>query len=187
MEVRKFLPTSASNFVRWMFLLSLIGTTPAFAQDPPAAPAAAGDAAADGGAIDPKEATKQLETLSGELFLQGLMDAFDYKPRQRRDPFFPPVLDQPVPMGARHGPLVGLQKFDLSALKLIGIVWDVKRPRAMISDPLGKVHVVGPNAKIGLRNGYIAVIREGEIVVVETMEGDAGRLTTTAQVVKLAK
>lgn len=155
----------------------------------PAAPAAPppGEAATGASTIDPKEATKQLESLSDELFLQGLMDAFDYKPRQRRDPFFPPVLDQPVQMGARHGPLIGLQKFELSSLKLIGIVWDVKRPRAMISDPSGKVHVVGPNAKIGVRNGYIAVIREGEIVVVETIEGDSGRLTTTAQVVKLAK
>lgn len=168
-------------------LIWVAGASTAMAQDPPAAPSGTGDANAEAAAINPKEATKQLETLSDELFLQGLMDAFDYKPRQRRDPFFPPVLDQPVPMGAKHGPLIGLQKFDLSSLKLLGIVWDVKRPRAMISDPQGKVHVVGPNAKIGLRNGYIAVIREGEIVVVETIEGDAGRLTTTAQVVKLAK
>jgi Tfp pilus assembly protein PilP len=137
-------------------------------------------------AIETKETVKQ-QGHSDELFLQGMMDAFDYKPRQRRDPFFPPVLDRPVQMGAKHGPLIGLQKFELSSLKLIGIVWDVKRPRAMIADPNGKVHVVGPNAKIGARNGYVAVIREGEIVVVETIEGDSGRLTTAAQVVKLAK
>lgn len=187
MEVRKdFLKPSYLLLGCVVSVLMAGVTSVALAQEPPPAAATGGDAAG-AGAIDPKEATKQLETLSDELFLQGLMDAFDYKPRQRRDPFFPPILDQPVPMGARHGPLVGLQKFDLSSLRLIGIVWDVKRPRAMISDPLGKVHVVGPNAKIGLRNGYIAVIREGEIVVVETMEGDAGRLTTTAQVVKLAK
>jgi type IV pilus assembly protein PilP len=62
----------------------------------------------------------------------------------------------------------------------------VKRPRAMINDPDGKVHIVGPNTKIGLRNGYIAVIREGEIVVVETVE-ENGRLVSSAQIVKLAK
>lgn len=167
------------------------------AQTPPADPAAPAAAAApavggtaqgqDGKTVNPAESAKQLEALADELFLQGMMDAFEYDPRGRRDPFVQPVLDRPVPMGARHGPFLALQRFDISTLKLIGIIWDVKRPRAMITDPGGKIHIVGPNAKIGPRNGYIAVIREGEIVVVETVEGEGGRLASSAQVIKLAK
>lgn len=134
---------------------------------------------------DPKS-SKQLEALTDELFLQGLMDPFDYDPRGRKDPFAQPVLDRPVAPGSPHGPLLPLQRFDISKLKLIGIIWDVKRPRAMINDPEGKMHVVGPNTKIGIRNGYIAVIREGEIVIVETVE-ENGRLVSSAQIVKLAK
>lgn len=134
----------------------------------------------------PPKTSKPFEALSEELFLQGLMDPFDYDPRGRKDPFAPPVLDRPVAPGISHGPLLPLQKFDITKLKLIGIIWDVKRPRAMISDPENKVHIVGPNTKIGIRNGYIAVIREGEIVIVETME-ENGRLVSSAQIVKLAK
>ena len=160
----------------------------ALAQAPAPAPGAAG--AADGsakGPIDAKKATKELEQLSEELFLQGLMDPFDYDPRGRKDPFMQPVLDRPVAPGATHGPLLPLQKFDISQLRLIGILWDVKRPRAMIQDPNQKTHIVGPYTKIGIRNGYIAVIREGELVVVETNEDASGRLTTMAQIMKLIK
>ncbi len=149
-------------------------SSPAVPTSPQGAPAAAGNAA------------MPLEGLDGEAFLQGLRDPFDYDPRGRKDPFAQPILDRPVAQGAAQGPLLPLQRFDLARLKLIGIIWDVKRPRAMINDPEGKVHIVGPYTKIGVKNGYIAVIREGEIVIVETVE-ENGRLVSSAQIVKLAK
>ncbi len=151
---------------------------------PPAAATPPADGAA--GAVDPKAAVKNMEAIPEEVFLQGLMDPFDYEPRGRKDPFAQPVLDRPVSQGSAHGPLLPLQRFELAKLKLIGIIWDVKRPRAMINDPDSKVHIVGPNTKIGTRNGYIAVIREGEIVIVETVE-ENGRLVSSAQIIKLAK
>lgn len=160
-----------------------------YAQDP-ATPSAALQATAGAdakAALDARSATKELEILADELVLQGLMDPFDYDARGRRDPFVQPVLDRPVAPGAGHGPLLPLQRFELTQLRLIGILWDVKRPRAMIQDPENKVHTVGPYTKVGLRNGYIAVIREGEIVVVETTEDAGGRLTTMAQIIKLVR
>lgn len=118
--------------------------------------------------------------------LTGFLDPFDYDPRGRRDPFAQPVADKPMTQGTLHGPLLPLQKFDVSQLRLVGIIWDVRRPKAMIKDPEGKTYIVGPNTKVGSRNGYIAVIREGEMVVVETLEQE-GRLLSTTQVVKIAK
>jgi type IV pilus assembly protein PilP len=115
---------------------------------------------------------------------QGIMDRFDYEPRGRRDPFVQPVPDKPVEQGSIHGPLLALQKFELSQLSLVGIIWDVKHPKAMIKDPTGKTHVVSTNTKVGPRNGYIAVIREGEMVVVETQDQE-GKLVSSAQVVKI--
>lgn len=115
-----------------------------------------------------------------------IITPFDYEVRGRRDPFASPSSDKPLSQGSFHGPTLPLQKFDLSQLSLVAIIWNVDAPKAMIKDPEGKVYIVSPNAKIGMNNGYIASIREGEIVVVETTEQD-GRLVSTAQVVKIAK
>lgn len=136
---------------------------------------------------DSRNAAQQLEALSEQLDMQALRDFFEYDPRGRRDPFTIPEVDKPVDQLPSHGPLLPLQKYDLSALKLIGIIWDVNQPRAMIQESESKrIHTVGVNAKIGIRNGYIAVIREGEVVVVETIEQD-GRLISTAQIMKLVQ
>ncbi len=184
----RLLSLTHHTFVAAGLLIALFAGQEARAQAPVAADPAAAAAAPGATPAAPADpnSTKQLEALTEELFLQGLMDPFDYDPRGRKDPFAQPVLDRPVSQGVSHGPMLPLQRFDLTRLKLIGIIWDVKRPRAMINDPEGKVHVVGPNTKIGVRNGYIAVIREGEIVVVETIE-ENGRLVSSAQIVKLAK
>jgi type IV pilus assembly protein PilP len=117
--------------------------------------------------------------------LPAFLAPFNYDPRGRRDPFVPPAVDRPLSQGVVRGPFLPLQRFDLDKLKLTGIIWDVMHPKAMITDPEGKVHIVGPNTKIGKNNGYIAVIREGEVVVVETSE-DEGHLLSSSRVIRLA-
>lgn len=115
----------------------------------------------------------------------GLFEPFNYDPRGRRDPFAQSIPDKQLAHGKVHGPLLPLQQFELEALQLTGIIWDVARPRAMLRDPNGKVHIVGPNARLGMQNGYISVIREGEIVVIETHE-EEGKLLSNAKVMKLS-
>ncbi len=118
--------------------------------------------------------------------LTGLLDPFEYQARGRRDPFTRPTVDKPVAEGAYHGPFLPLQRFNLTDLKLTAIIWDVSRPKAMIIDPDQKVHIVGPNTKIGKNNGYIAAIREGEIVVVETTE-EEGNLLSSTKILRIVK
>ena len=115
----------------------------------------------------------------------GVMDPFDYDPRGRRDPFAQPSVDKPVAPGGFHGPLLALQRFEVSSLRLTGVIWDVSRPRAMVQDPENRTHVLGLNAKLGPRNGYIAAIREGEVVVVETEDAN-GKLSSSSTVIKLS-
>ena len=145
------------------------------AQPAPVAPKKSGAPAAP--APEPAPAISGAE-------VAGFMDPFDYDPRGRRDPFAPPTVDKPVAPGGLHGPVLPLQRHDVAALRLTGVIWDVSRPRAMIEAPDGTTHVVGMNAKLGPKNGYIAAIREGEIVVVET-EDRAGKLSSTTTVVKI--
>lgn len=144
-------------------------------QAKPAPPAAA---------HEPSDPNVQPPTIQG--IFSGLLDPFDYDPRGRRDPFGQAINDKPMTQGNLHGPLLPLQKFELNQLRLTGILWNVRNPKAMVIDPDGNTHIITQNTKIGPRNGYVASIREGEIVVVETIEQD-GRLVSTAQVVKIAK
>lgn len=172
---------SLLRFFLTVSILSLIATTTR-AQDteaPPAPDVAVPDVAAEPVA----ESSGGIEE---DLSFTTLMEAFEYNPRGRRDPFIQPIPDKPVEQGPVHGPLLPLQKFELTQLRLVGIIWDVRKPQAMIKDPSGATHLVGTNTRIGPRNGYIAVIREGEIVVVETQEQE-GRLVSSAQVVKIAR
>lgn len=48
---------------------------------------------------------------------------------------------------------------------LIGIIWDVKSPKALVADLQRKVHLIRLNDKIGNQGGYVTSIREGSIVV----------------------
>ena len=114
----------------------------------------------------------------------GFLEPFIYNPRGRRDPFAQVLPERQANRTPVNGPDLPLQQYELKELKLTGIIWDVARPRAMLRDPKGRVHIVGPNAKLGRQNGYIAVIREGELVVVETVE-EEGRLMSTTKIVKL--
>jgi type IV pilus assembly protein PilP len=182
--------------------VSLLTAQKSFAQDPPppsdpAIPAADATSGAVPGdpttAPPPANPMAQSPTGSGVAapaiptnILAGILDPFVYESRGRRDPFAQPIDDRPAAPGLAHGPLLPLQQFDLNQIRLVGIIWDVAHPKAMLKDPSGKTHIVGQNTKIGPRNGYIAVIREGEMVVVETIDRD-GKLISTSQVVKIAK
>jgi type IV pilus assembly protein PilP len=197
-----FFPLSVAS----LSLVLAIGAKPAFGQPPSSAdatlpnspPTGASEPAkpSDPAAVNPAQTNSQgggqLENTDPNFqspqltIFSGMMDPFDYDPRGRRDPFGQPIPDIPMSQGGLHGPLLPLQRFELNQLRLTGILWDVRQPKAILKDPSGAIYIVGPNAKIGPRNGYVAVIREGEIVVVETVDLD-GRLVSTAQVVKIAK
>ena len=115
--------------------------------------------------------------------LADIIEDYNYVAKDKRDPFLP--FERPQSVAGMVGPLWPLQGFDLDQLKLVGIIWDVKNPKAMITDPTGKGYVVRVNERIGRSNGYIARIREGEIVIVESVNGLDGKITYTTKLIKL--
>lgn len=164
----------SNSFVFILLVLLSLGSELARAQTPATAPPAPAAESEDVNAPAPPGST-----------LSSFMEPFEYDPLGRKDPFQKPDIDKPLAPGSFHGPVLPLQKYPLAQLTLVGIIWDVARPRAMFKDPQQKVHVIGPNAKLGNQNGYIAVIREGEVVVIETFEED-GKLYSAPRIVKLA-
>ncbi len=120
--------------------------------------------------------------------VQSFLEPFIYDPKGRRDPFKPYseiVLsdgsDGPV------GPVMPLQRFDLDQLRLIGIIWDVKDPKAMFLDPNSRIYTIGRDERIGPNNGYVAAIREGEVVVIETFRRREGDPIYTPRVLRMER
>jgi type IV pilus assembly protein PilP len=114
--------------------------------------------------------------------LSGIIEDYTYNPAGKRDPFTPIEKSNGSAMA---GPIWPLQRYDLEQLKLVGIIWEVKIPKAMIMDPTGHGYVVTVNERIGRNNGYIARIREGEIVVVENIIGSDGKSAYVTKLMKL--
>lgn len=58
-------------------------------------------------------------------------------------------------------------RWPLKDYKLVGVIYDTKKPKAMIADRDGKVHVYREKELIANAGGYVAEINNGEVIVVE--------------------
>jgi Tfp pilus assembly protein PilP len=83
-----------------------------------------------------------------------------------RDPFRPMTLRTKVNTRAREN-LSPLERLDLSQLKVVGIIWDIKEPRAMVEDTAGLGYVVKVGTPIGSNDGTVKVIHRNQIVIEE--------------------
>jgi type IV pilus assembly protein PilP len=102
----------------------------------------------------------------------------------RRNPFRPPVLVEQ----STTEPIPGtpLERYEVDEIRLAGIMWDIRSPKAMFIDPTGAVHVIGKDDRIGRRQGYIATIRESEVVIVETTNFN-GELAYATRILRIDK
>ncbi|MBX9769117.1 MAG: pilus assembly protein PilP [Bdellovibrionales bacterium] len=100
---------------------------------------------------------------------EGLLEDFQYDPVGKRDPFAP---FSPPKIGTQGmvGPVFPLQRFSIEQLKLQGIIWDVNSPKALVVDPSNRAHIIVKDDRIGQRNGYVAQIREDEVIIVESID-----------------
>ena len=153
------------------FLISLKFIGPSLAQEgaPPTTPAETPAAPGDVAPTDSSGGLTTAQASSGISELEGFLEPFIYDIVNRRDPFQAYAEYVPVDSSGPSRPLSPAQRFDLDQLQLIGIMWDIKDPKAMFVDPEKEVLVLGRDESIGNRNGYIAAIREGEVVVVEAV------------------
>lgn len=90
-----------------------------------------------------------------------------------RDPFRPTTLRTRVNSRAREN-VSPLERFDLGQLKIVGIVWDIKEPRAMVEDSTGLGYVVKVGTPIGNSDGKIKEIHREQVIVEEFYEDAYG-------------
>lgn len=75
-----------------------------------------------------------------------------------------PIIDPAVYIDARIEPI---RRFPLRNYTLVGIIFDVENPKAMIKDPEGNMHMVSKKQRIGNQEGVIEAIERGEVKVEE--------------------
>ena len=85
----------------------------------------------------------------------------------KRDPFRPFTLNTRTSSRPREN-LSPLERYDLGQLKLVGIVWHVKEPSAMVEDSVGLGYIVKVGTPIGANDGKVRAIKPNEIIIEET-------------------
>jgi type IV pilus assembly protein PilP len=173
-------------------ILILVGTGPAQAQDKMELPSHKAKEAVDKLLRAPSAVRKSLQDLSDAAKTKLLEAAGENKstkanpetlpspekrsdpasPRDlstvgRRDPFRPFTLNTRAARGPREN-LSPLERYDLSQLRLVGVVWKVKEPNALVEDSVGLGYIVRVGTPIGANDGKVKAIKPDEITIEET-------------------
>jgi type IV pilus assembly protein PilP len=107
---------------------------------------------------------------------------YRYEPFGKTDPF------EPIFRGVKEGGSelkTPLEEYNVSQFELVGIIWDVKDPKAIIKDPKGETYIVGKGTRIGRNNGKITKITERKIYIIEEYEDIYGQITTGEVVLEM--
>lgn len=94
-------------------------------------------------------------------------------PQITRDPFRPMSLRTKMSPRAREN-LSPLERLELGQLKLVGIIWDLKEPRALIEDTAGLGYVVKVGTPIGSNDGTVKAIGRNGVIIEEFYEDADG-------------
>lgn len=93
-------------------------------------------------------------------------DDYAYDASGKRDPFRPLFLLR-RPAAQTVEPLTPLQRYEIGQLRLVGVVYDLAPPRAMVEDSSGLGFIVTPGTAIGPNGGVVTAIRPRQVVVEE--------------------
>lgn len=114
--------------------------------------------------------------------------SYSYNPQGKPNPFQPLVVERPEKPAAvkkveeakkeREGPGTPLEKMELAELKLVAVVWDIPKPRAMVEDKGGKGYILTVGTRIGKNQGQVSKITPEGLVVSEKTEAPDGKIKT---------
>ncbi len=106
-----------------------------------------------------------------------------YDPMNKINPFEPLFKERPKAQGQTatyaetdHKGTTPLEKFDLSQLKLTGIVLAASGNKALVKEASGKGYVISIGTRIGLHGGRVAQVFADKVIVKEKMKDMTGKL-----------
>lgn len=113
---------------------------------------------------------------------------YSYNPMGERDPFKSFISKPTVAKSKRKSEhLTPLQGYNLSQLKLIGIIWrdDKNIAAAMVEDPEGKGYTLKKGTLIGENNGRVINILKDRVIIEEVYGNNSGKIKTKTASIKL--
>jgi type IV pilus assembly protein PilP len=106
-----------------------------------------------------------------------------YDPAGRRDPFRPPRVNQLLVGGAERTPL---QRYELTQLRLVAVIYDTRDPRAVVEDDGGLGYIIRVGTKVGLNDGVVRGIERGRVLVEEESVDFFGERRSSEVVLEMA-
>ena len=124
---------------------------------------------ADGSSAEiDKEEAKRFPSSEIGLEIRSYMVPFTYESLGRKDPFKDPTVIKGQIEAGIPLPKSPLEKHELAQIKLKGVIWDTKRPKALFQLPGDAgFFTLFKGDKVG-RKGIIFAIRESEVVILKT-------------------
>lgn len=128
----------------------------------------------------------------GTAWSQAKAAPFSYNPAGRRDPFKPLIeskkeAEKTTELEEDLSKRPPLQRFDLSSLKLVGIIWGSLGRHALVETPDGKGYLISPKSLLGRNKGEVTAINEDNIVIEEKFRTALGKTDTKTLIIKLKK
>jgi type IV pilus assembly protein PilP len=112
--------------------------------------------------------------------------AYTYNPVGKRDPFKPFIALGPKKPESK-APLTPLQRYDVSELKLVGILKSPTGYRALVEDASGKGFIITKGTLIGRENGRVQEIREDRVIIKTSYKDIFGQIKEKEIIVRLKK
>ena len=108
-----------------------------------------------------------------------------YDPTGKPDPFKLFIVELKRSKELADKALQPLQRYELSQLKLVAIIWSIDKPRALVEDSAGKGYIITKDSYIGKNQGKVTDILENEIVITEESADIFGKTKTKEIRIKL--
>ena len=140
------------------------------------------------GALEAKENLIIDQAESGKSNLLSTTNPeYIYNPEGKRDPFKPFIMEMNRPEDIVGKALHPLQQYDISQLKLVGIIYKADNPRALLEDAAGNGYIIAPGSYVGNKGGRVIKISKKEVVITEKTTNILGETRTKKVKLSLQK